>query len=102
MKPILLFASLLSLDALGHGGGLDAKGGHYNRSTAEYHCHQEPCFSNQQNQIDEIESDAPLANLEGVSDGMTCNGLLNRPQFSRHSTAAFRAALHTLPAISGY
>ena len=76
MKLILLFASLLSLEALGHGGGLDAKGGHYNRSTAEYHCHQEPCFSNQQNQIDEIESDAPLANLEGVSDGMTCNGLL--------------------------
>ena len=27
---------------------------------------------------------------------------LNRPQFSRHSTAAFRTALHTLPAIAGY
>lgn len=76
MKSIFLFISLLSLDALGHGGGLDAKGGHYNRSSAEYHCHQEPCFSNQQNQIYEIESDAHLANLEGVSDGMTCNGLL--------------------------
>ena len=27
---------------------------------------------------------------------------MNRPQFSRHSTAAFRTALHTLPAIAGY
>ena len=27
---------------------------------------------------------------------------LDRPQFSRHSTAAFRTALHTLPAIAGY
>ena len=27
---------------------------------------------------------------------------VNRPQFSRHSTAAFRTALHTLPAIAGY
>ena len=63
MKLILLLASLLSLEALGHGGGLDAKGGHYNRSTAEYHCHQEPCFSNQQNQIDETESDAPLLRI---------------------------------------
>ena len=29
-------------------------------------------------------------------------GKVNRPQFSRHSTAAFRTALHTLPAIAGY
>ena len=28
--------------------------------------------------------------------------IMNRPQFSRHSTAAFRTALHTLPAIAGY
>jgi endonuclease G, mitochondrial len=76
MKLILLLASLLSLEALGHGGGLDANGGHYNRSTAEYHCHQEPCFSNQQNQIDETESDAPLLHLEGISDGAICNGIL--------------------------
>ena len=27
---------------------------------------------------------------------------LNRPQFSRHSTAAFRTALHTLSAIANY
>ena len=31
----------------GHGGGLDASGGHFNRKTGEYHCHREPCISNQ-------------------------------------------------------
>lgn len=29
--------------AVPHGGGLDAKGGHYNRKTSVYHCHRCPC-----------------------------------------------------------
>lgn len=37
----------------GHGGGLDAKGCHVNRSTGEYHCHRgnyppPPSLTNQQ------------------------------------------------------
>jgi hypothetical protein len=29
--------------ALAHPGGLDARGGHYNRKTGEYHCHRASC-----------------------------------------------------------
>ena len=31
--------------ALGHGGGLDANGGHNDRKNGGYHCHREPCIS---------------------------------------------------------
>ena len=34
--------------AYGHGGRTDSTGGHNNKKTGEYHCHKEPCFSNQQ------------------------------------------------------
>jgi len=33
-----LFSSPISVSA--HGGGLDAKGGHYNHKTGVYHCHR--------------------------------------------------------------
>lgn len=42
-----VLALLLPLAAAAHGGGLDSNGGHTNRKTGEYHCHREPCFSNQ-------------------------------------------------------
>ena len=29
--------------ALAHSGGLDARGGHYNRKTGVYHCHTSSC-----------------------------------------------------------
>lgn len=38
----------MSSFASAHGGGLDSTGGHFDRKTGEYHCHREPCFSNQQ------------------------------------------------------
>lgn len=38
---VLLFLSPL---AFPHGGGVDSNGGHYDRKTATYHCHKEPCF----------------------------------------------------------
>lgn len=37
---VLFFTSAASY---GHGGGLDANGGHFNQKTAEYHCHRSPC-----------------------------------------------------------
>lgn len=37
------FLTAISLNTLGHGGGLDKQGGHFNRKTNEYHCHREPC-----------------------------------------------------------
>lgn len=33
---------------LGHPGATDFQGGHVSSKTGEYHCHKEPCFSNQQ------------------------------------------------------
>lgn len=47
MKKISLsiVALVVSINVNAHPGGLDAKGGHMNTSTGEYHCHREPCFS---------------------------------------------------------
>lgn len=30
----------LATPSLGHGGGLDANGGHYDNKTGKYHCHR--------------------------------------------------------------
>lgn len=38
----LLLCSLFSSTAHGHPGGLDSKGGHFNRKTGEYHYHRQP------------------------------------------------------------
>lgn len=44
----IFIAFLFATDmAYGHGGRTDSSGGHTNRKTGEYHCHKEPCFSNQ-------------------------------------------------------
>lgn len=43
LLSILLIASLpiiAPITASAHGGGLDKKGGHYNRKTGVYHCHR--------------------------------------------------------------
>jgi hypothetical protein len=40
--------TLLPQPAEAHPGGQDKQGGHFNRSTGEYHCHREPCFSQHQ------------------------------------------------------
>jgi hypothetical protein len=47
---LTVFVALLFFTdmAYGHGGRTDNSGGHTNRKTGEYHCHKEPCFSNQQ------------------------------------------------------
>ena len=47
MKAIVFVLLALPSLALAHGGGLDSNGGHFNRKTGVYHCHREPCFSNQ-------------------------------------------------------
>lgn len=36
---VLVLAVLISLPVLAHSGRTDSKGGHYNRSTGEYHYH---------------------------------------------------------------
>jgi len=47
MRTALCLILALPSLALAHGGGLDSNGGHFNRKTGLYHCHREPCFSNQ-------------------------------------------------------
>ena len=71
MKLALLLLSLYAACALGHGGGLNAQGGHFNHATGEYHCHREPCFS-LPTQAEEI---TPQVKVTAQGDG-SCNGLL--------------------------
>lgn len=40
MNRIFFFLILATATALGHGGGLDARGGHHNRSAGGYHFHR--------------------------------------------------------------
>ena len=42
----IAFVLAFSICALPHGGGLDKKGGHYNRKTGEYHQHRTPSKTN--------------------------------------------------------
>ncbi len=49
-----------------HSGGLDKSGGHKNSKTGEYHCHREPCFSNQL-QVANATNDALRENRDFVS-----------------------------------
>jgi len=48
-KALILIAFFIfSGNAFAHAGRTDSSGGHNNRSTGQYHCHKEPCFSNHQ------------------------------------------------------
>ncbi len=42
---LLIFFALpfAQTPAFAHPGGLDGRGGHYNRKTGEYHCHRSSC-----------------------------------------------------------
>lgn len=53
-----------------HPGGVDKNGGHTNKANSEYHCHKEPCFSNQQ-QVQE-------AHQQAVGDGEQFSELYER------------------------
>lgn len=43
MKHRALLLVLLAFPAYPHGGGMDNNGGHFNRTTGEYHCHRSGC-----------------------------------------------------------
>ena len=44
MKKLILTVAFIPTLTFGHGGGLDENGGHIDRSTGEYHCHQADCI----------------------------------------------------------
>jgi hypothetical protein len=43
IQAVICALSVLSAAACAHGGGQDSNGGHVNRATGEYHCHQPDC-----------------------------------------------------------
>lgn len=47
MKKCFLIVVFVSFGAYGHSGGLDNNGGHNDRKRGGYHCHRDPCFSDQ-------------------------------------------------------
>ena len=78
-QPVFLFLfSLLVAPELAnaHGGGLNAEGGHFNRKTGEYHCHREPCFSNQESRLNLQKPSDPALVIGTLNQDDTCNGLL--------------------------
>lgn len=54
----------------GHGGGLDKTGGHHDRQNGVYHCHREPCLSNQKSTVE--------ATREAERAGRSFSSLYNR------------------------
>ena len=51
LKVLITLSFLSPFLAAAHSGGLDTYGGHTDRKTGEYHCHQEPCFTIQYERI---------------------------------------------------
>lgn len=78
-KPVrfLLSVAVLSVSwaspSFPHGGGLDAKGGHYNRKTGEYHCHRcdNGAVSTQRPANTQASKESYIGFVVGVSDGDT-------------------------------
>jgi len=67
---ILIALFIFSGNVFAHAGRTDSSGGHNNRSTGQYHCHKEPCLSNQ-GQFNE-------AVKEAVKQKRAFSGLYNR------------------------
>ena len=67
---VLLVFGLLCDGVWAHAGGRDKNGGHTNKATGEYHCHQEPCFSQRQ----QVEA----ATVAAEGDGVAFTSLYNR------------------------
>ena len=63
--PVLVILLLASNLAFAHGGGLDRNGGHFNRKAGEYHCHREPCLSNQK-QVQEATEEAERSSFSSL------------------------------------
>jgi hypothetical protein len=66
MRLLVLAFIFIPVLALAHGGGLDSYGGHNNPKTGDYHCHREPCISNQA-QVSEATDEAIAESREFVS-----------------------------------
>lgn len=69
----------LNAGAAAHPGGVDASGGHFNRSTNEYHCHKSHCSSSRAQVAD--------ATREADREGRPYSKLYNRsdwPHWSDH------------------
>ena len=54
---VVLLSGVVSQSVWGHAGRVDQSGGHTDKSTGQYHCHKEPCFSQRQ-QVDSATMEA--------------------------------------------
>ena len=71
--------ALTSTQVLAHPGGQDKNGGHFNRSTGEYHCHAERCSK--------ARAQVEAATKEADRDGRAYSKVYNRkdwPHWSDH------------------
>jgi|GEM_PF-2767116 len=51
---LALIAVAVPFKVSAHSGGINKQGGHFNRSTNQYHCHREPCSSIHKQSIDAL------------------------------------------------
>jgi len=70
MLKLLLIFILCSNIAFAHPGRQDSTGGHVNRKTNVYHCHKEPCISNQKESTGAVQ--------EAKADKVEYSSLYNR------------------------
>lgn len=71
---------LVSLGATGHRGGLDANGGHYDRQTNSYHCHQTSCNSEDSASVS---SDTPATPLSPTATQSKSQLIATLPEYDR-------------------
>ncbi|WP_020405151.1 HNH endonuclease [Hahella ganghwensis] len=77
IRLIAVILCLSSAVVYGHPGRQDSQGGHYDRKTGEYHCHQEQCFTNQK-QIQ-------VATIEAETDGRDFSPVYRREDWKHWS-----------------
>jgi micrococcal nuclease len=87
---LLVGLALTTPPVLAHPGGLDANGGHHNRKTGQYHCHQAPCSSEPQAQSSPVKT---LASVQSASPLASAS--------SAPSTPADEASLLVMKVVDG-
>jgi len=96
IRTFILSLFILPSLAFSHGGGLDKNCGHIDKKIDKYHCHKEPCYSNQ--------NKAERATWEAVTSDRAMSFLYNKSGWaglSYHQTSAMFRPAYGVPPNQG-